>query len=68
MKFGVVVFPGSNCDHDMLYVLSAIEKQEVVRLWHKESDLQNCDMIVLPVVSPMETIFAVVLLLNCLLL
>ena len=48
MKFGVVVFPGSNCDHDMLYVLSAIEKQEVVRLWHKESDLQNCDMIVLP--------------------
>lgn len=48
MKFGVVVFPGSNCDHDMMYVLSAIEKQEVVKLWHKERDLQNCDMIVLP--------------------
>lgn len=48
MKFGVVVFPGSNCDHDMIYVLSAIEKQEVVKLWHKERDLQNCDMIVLP--------------------
>lgn len=48
MKFGVVVFPGSNCDHDMIYVLSAIEKQEVVKLWHKENDLQGCDMIVLP--------------------
>lgn len=48
MKFGVVVFPGSNCDHDMMYVLGAIEKQEVVKLWHKDSDLQGCDMIVLP--------------------
>jgi len=48
MKFGVVVFPGSNCDHDMIYVLRNIEGQEVVPLWHKERDLQNCDMIVLP--------------------
>ncbi|MBP3254680.1 MAG: phosphoribosylformylglycinamidine synthase subunit PurQ [Bacteroidales bacterium] len=48
MKFGVVVFPGSNCDHDMIYVLRNIEKQEVVALWHKESDLQSCDMIILP--------------------
>ena len=48
MKFGVVTFPGSNCDHDMYYVLKNIEKQEVVNLWHKESDLQNCDMIILP--------------------
>lgn len=48
MKFGVVVFPGSNCDEDMVYVLRDIMKQKVVRLWHKEHDLQGCDFIVLP--------------------
>lgn len=48
MKFGVVIFPGSNCDQDMIYVLENIAKQEVVRLWHKDSDLQNVDSIVLP--------------------
>ncbi len=48
MKFGVVVFPGSNCDQDMLYVLESILHQEVVSLWHKDTDLQSCDVIVLP--------------------
>ncbi len=48
MKFGVVIFPGSNCDHDMIYVLRKIMGQEVVELWHKERSLQNCDMIILP--------------------
>jgi phosphoribosylformylglycinamidine synthase subunit PurQ / glutaminase len=48
MKFGVLIFPGSNCDHDLLYVLKKIVKQEVVPLWHKEKDLQNCDFIFLP--------------------
>lgn len=48
MKFGVVVFPGSNCDDDMVYVLREILKQEVVKLWHKEHSLQGCDFIVLP--------------------
>ena len=48
MKFGVVVFPGSNCDMDMVYVLESIMKQEVVKLWHKDTDLQNCDFIILP--------------------
>ena len=48
MKFGVVVFPGSNCDMDMLYVIETIMKQEVVKLWHKDDDLQNCDFIILP--------------------
>src|ERR1700759_2270928 len=48
MKFGVVVFPGSNCDQDMVYVLSDILKQETVKLWHKDKDLKNCDFIVLP--------------------
>jgi len=48
MKFGVVIFPGSNCDHDMIYVLQKIMGQEVVKLWHKDTDLQSCDFIMLP--------------------
>ena len=48
MKFGVVVFPGSNCDNDMVYVLETIMGQEVVKLWHKDTDLQGCEFIVLP--------------------
>lgn len=48
MKFGVVVFPGSNCDQDMIYVLRTIMGQEVVELWHKDHSLQKCDMIILP--------------------
>lgn len=48
MKFGVVTFPGSNCDADMIYVLETIMNQEVETLWHKDSDLKGCDMIVLP--------------------
>lgn len=47
-KFGVVVFPGSNCDEDMVYALESIMGQKVVKLWHKDTDLQNCDFIVLP--------------------
>ena len=48
MKFGVVIFPGSNCDQDIIYVLETIMKQEVVKLWHKDTDLQNSEFIVLP--------------------
>ena len=48
MKFGVVVFPGSNCDEDIIYVLEKIMGQHVVRLWHKDHDLQGADFIVLP--------------------
>ncbi len=48
MKIGVVIFPGSNCDHDMIYVLRNLLGQEVVELWHKTTDLQGCDFIVLP--------------------
>ena len=48
MKFGVVTFPGSNCDQDMMYILRDVMKQEVVHLWHKDSDLQGVDMVVLP--------------------
>ena len=48
MKFGVVVFPGSNCDIDIIYVLKELMGQEVVKLWHKDTDLQQCDFIILP--------------------
>ena len=48
MKFGVITFPGSNCDEDMIYVLKEIMKQEVVNLWHKDTDLQNVDVVVVP--------------------
>ena len=48
MKFGVVTFPGSNCDEDMVYVLEQMLHQKVERLWHKDSDLKGADFIVLP--------------------
>lgn len=48
MKFGIVVFPGSNCDDDMVYVLRELMGQSVVKLWHKETDLAGCDCIVVP--------------------
>lgn len=51
MKFGVVVFPGSNCDHDMLHVLSEVMGQDVREIWHKEEDLSDFnagDWIMLP--------------------
>ncbi len=48
MKLGVVIFPGSNCDKDMIHVLSNVMKHEVVELWHKDHDLQNVDGIFLP--------------------
>lgn len=48
MKFGVITFPGSNCDHDMIYVLEELYGLEVVNLWHKDTDLQGCDFIVVP--------------------
>lgn len=51
MKFGVVVFPGSNCDHDVEHVLSTVMGAEVCMLWHKETSLEGFttdDCIVLP--------------------
>ena len=48
MKFGVVVFPGSNCDKDIILAIERTINQEVVELWHKETDLKNCDVIFLP--------------------
>lgn len=48
MKFGVLVFPGSNCDHDTYNVIDAIAKQPVTFLWHASEDLQGCDAILVP--------------------
>lgn len=48
MKFGVVTFPGSNCDEDMVYVLETLMGQKVEKLWHKDSDLKGVDFVVLP--------------------
>lgn len=48
MKFGVVTFPGSNCDQDMFYVLNSLMGLDTVKLWHKDHDLQGCDFIILP--------------------
>ncbi len=48
MKFGVVVFPGSNCDEDLIYVLQKMMHQEVVRLWHKDRDLKDVDFVMIP--------------------
>lgn len=47
-KFGVVVFPGSNCDHDAYYAIKKDVGSDVCFLWHKDNELQNCDVIVLP--------------------
>ena len=48
MKFGVITFPGSNCDEDMVYALNVGMGQKVERLWHKETDLKGVDFVVLP--------------------
>jgi phosphoribosylformylglycinamidine synthase subunit PurQ / glutaminase len=48
MKAGVVVFPGSNCDHDVYHVLKHVLDQDATFLWHQDDSLQACDLIVLP--------------------
>jgi phosphoribosylformylglycinamidine synthase subunit PurQ / glutaminase len=48
MKIGVVVFPGSNCDHDAYHVLKHVCGQDVLFVWHKDSDLSGLDAVVLP--------------------
>ena len=48
MKFGVLVFPGSNCDHDAFWALQQVAKQPATMLWHESHDLEGCDAIVVP--------------------
>ncbi len=48
IKFGVVVFPGSNCDHDAYYATKKILEFDSEFLWHKDTDLKSCNVIILP--------------------
>src|SRR5437868_6934334 len=48
MKFGVIIFPGSNCDQDAYWTIEQIAKQPVTCLWHESHDLENCDAIIVP--------------------
>ena len=48
MKFGVVVFPGSNCDHDAFYAIGSVLHKPVEFIWHQSQDLANCDAVILP--------------------
>jgi phosphoribosylformylglycinamidine synthase subunit PurQ / glutaminase len=49
MKFGVVVFPGSNCDDDMMHVLGTVLGQPTVKIWHKDAELPaDVDCVILP--------------------
>ncbi|MBA3467275.1 MAG: phosphoribosylformylglycinamidine synthase subunit PurQ [Gemmatimonadaceae bacterium] len=48
MKFGIVTFPGSNCDYDAFHAVTEVLGEEAVYLWHKDHDLQGADVVVLP--------------------
>jgi phosphoribosylformylglycinamidine synthase len=48
MKFAVVVFPGSNCDHDTYHAVKHVLGQQAAFVWHKDTDLEGADAIVLP--------------------
>jgi phosphoribosylformylglycinamidine synthase len=48
MRCGVVVFPGSNCDHDAYHVLKHVLDQDTTFLWHQDDSLHGCDLVVLP--------------------
>jgi phosphoribosylformylglycinamidine synthase subunit PurQ / glutaminase len=48
VRCGVVVFPGSNCDHDVYHVLKHVLEQETLFLWHEDTSLKGCDLVVLP--------------------
>ncbi len=48
MKFGIVTFPGSNCDYDAFHAVTDVLGEEAVYLWHKDHDLQGSDVVILP--------------------
>jgi len=48
MKFGVIIFPGSNCDHDAYWTIQQVAKQPVTFLWRESHDLQNVDAVIVP--------------------
>jgi phosphoribosylformylglycinamidine synthase len=48
MKFGVIIFPGSNCDHDAYWTIQHVCKEPATFLWHESHDLENCDAVIVP--------------------
>ncbi|GAB4365609.1 MAG: phosphoribosylformylglycinamidine synthase subunit PurQ [Calditrichia bacterium] len=48
MKYAIIVFPGSNCDHDMYYALQKVMGEKASFIWHKENSLDEFDAVVLP--------------------
>src|SRR5689334_10386688 len=48
MKFGVVIFPGSNCDHDCYYVIESVIQKPVEFIWHGDTSLKGVDAVILP--------------------
>ena len=58
MKVGVLIFPGSNCDKDTIWAFQNMFGQEVVELWHKDTDLQGVDLVnfglLMKVVKPLS--------------
>jgi len=48
MKFAVIVFPGSNCDHDAYYAATHVLGQSAELIWHKDTDLKGADVVILP--------------------
>jgi phosphoribosylformylglycinamidine synthase I len=48
MKFGIVVFPGSNCDHDAYHAAKHVAGQDAEFIWHKDTDLKGADVLILP--------------------
>ena len=48
MKFAVVVFPGSNCDHDAYHAARHVLGQDAAFVWHKDTSLQGADVVILP--------------------
>ena len=48
MKFGIIVFPGSNCDHDCYHAVKHVFGQEAEYVWHKETSLKGLDCVILP--------------------
>lgn len=62
IKFGVIVFPGSNCDHDAHYASGQLAGQDSRLIWHKESSLGDVDVVIVPGGFCTEIIFAAALL------
>ena len=48
MKFGVVIFPGSNCEHDCYYAIESVIGQTVEFIWHQDTSLKEFDAVILP--------------------